>query len=367
MTKHFTLSIVVVAAWATLEWRVTARVADPDPRPVDRVFFQYDYFKQVRASPDHARLQSPFLNQNSTGIVASNNIVCFIDPVTGETRSPFTLYTPPLRVPMNVVAGNWTNRLVAITAPAEASNNSPRVVAMGPPHQLIGDLPRASGADQSGTSIAVGNFTGDAQLDIAYTTGAGPATRITFGTLGQNRWYTFLPAGDSYNGGARLTAGPLRRNGFDQLIVAMDGGRVDIFGLSDDEIERMGSDFPVGPTPNVTPFVDAFDTNNDGRWELLVADTSHVTAIDLNNGATPLTLWQHQPFNAAVPGGIQFSAGLAGGKLILGAVNRQLLSIWSMDPATQAWMQTFSGAPFGNAALPMSFWLYDPYYDVVPR
>jgi hypothetical protein len=237
---------------------------------------------------------------------------------------------------------------------------------MSPP-QVLGDIQRLPGTTEAAVWMAFGNFLGDSQPEVAYTTGAGPTTRVTFGTLGHDIWYSFLPGGDSYKGGAKLAAGPLRDNGFDQLVVAM-AGRIDIFEMLDTFIDRIGTGRPVDGL-DITPGIDVFDVNNDGRWELIVADRSNVTIIDLNNGGTPIRLSQFQPFpGVIVTDGIQFNTGVAGGRLTIGAVNRQRLSIWSQNPDTLAFQQTHASAPFGEGAVPMSFWSYDPYYDVaLPR
>jgi hypothetical protein len=361
MKHHWVLVIGVVALWTIVELRVTARAVDPDPIPRDRIFFQYNYYDQVPATPDQARLRAPFQNQDSTGLLAGNNLICFIDLSTGQTRLPFAVHSPPSRVPMNLVAGNWNNRLVTIVSPAEPSNLNPRVVALSPA-QVLGDIQRVAGTSDAAISVAVGNFFGDPQPEVAYTTGAGPITRVTFGTLGHNTWYSFFPGGESYNGGARVAAGRWRNNGFDQLGVSMARGRVDLFELLEEFIDRIGTGYPVGEL-DITAGIDSFDANNDGRVDLLVGNTSTVTAIDLNNGATPIRLWQLQPFpGVVVTDGIQFNSGVAGGRLTIGAVNGPRLSIWSQHPETLAFEQTHTSTPFGATAQPFSFWAYDFVY-----
>jgi hypothetical protein len=364
MKGHWLIASAFAALLSIVDPSVSARTADPDPLPRDRFFFTYNYYDQALGTPDQIRLRESFSQGDSTGILAANSMLFFVELLTGRTFSPFAAYSPAERVPINLAGGTWNDRLVAIASPAAASANNPRVIALGPPQQLLGEL-RLPGTSEAEAWLAFGNFLGDNRPEVAFTTGAGPTTRVTFGTLGLDTWITFLPGGELYAGGAMLAGGPLRNNGYDQLAVSMTGGRVDIFDLREDVIERIGTGVPIGGF-NGIPGIDVFDVNNDGRWELLVSDTGKITAVDLNNGGTPLVHWRLEPFpNQINPEAIRFNAGVSNRLLAIGAVRGPRLSIWTHDPDARTFRESHASFPFGTGVERVSFSSIDRFIDSV--
>jgi hypothetical protein len=366
MKNRWIVIIAVVALGTVVELRSTAS-SGPTPAearevtPRDRVFLTYDYFNLDRAN-EGVRL--PVRGDvTSTSLIAASNTFCFFDLSTQRTSLPGSAFTPPLRGPMSLALYPVNTRQVAFIAPASSSSNRLLAVALAQarqPHDVLGELGPFPWGDQAGHSVAVGNFWGGPEPEIAVTTGAGPTTRVYVGAYGAANWMTFLPFDASYTGGATVTAGNLLGDGnpYDQLAVSQNqGGRVDVFVSTEEAIDRVIRGIGQGPDPR-GPSVSIFDANDDGHGDFIFGHETGVTVVDIYGAPRPYVLAQFQPFPPGVAGEVHVTSGLTSGRFTIGAAKGTRLSTWVWNTQTHTFERTYDDSPFGPNSTPVTFQMH---------
>jgi len=207
---------------------------------------------------------------------------------TGATISSFLAYEPQFLGGLTVAVGNITGTSKADIVVGANSGGGPRVRVFvdGNPNWIASDFWGIEDMNfHGGVRVAVGDFNGDGEPDLACSAAAGGGPRIAVyngHTIAAGNPQKFL--GDffafapTFYGGTYLAAGDLNGDGCDDLIVgAGEGGgpHVRIFNgkslTRGNTTDYVGEVFAGDPTVTRGVRVAAKDLNGDGLDELITA------------------------------------------------------------------------------------------------
>jgi hypothetical protein len=271
---------------------------------------------------------SPALTQTVNAfVVAGPNSgtsadVTVFDAVTKAQRYQFSPYPTNfaggVRVAVGDVNGDGVPDIIVAAGPGAAL---PVRVYSGPSGtQLLASFfpfaPRWAG----GTTIATGNFDGDAKAEIIVGTGPNEVAIVRVfnvtggtGTLLPGPLGHFLPFGMSYRSGVSVAAGNYDKVGTDDVIVGQSGvqGRVVVFGVVAGQRKVLANFLPFGVLHSGVT-VAAADFNGDGFAEIVVgAGTGAMGNVRIFRGGTTTLLGA---FNAyASTQGVRLAVGDSNG------------------------------------------------------